>query len=250
MSTPELNNLNYRLVNNLFNKNNLLLIVGMITDFVHWVDKVKVDYEENGIEVLNFIYTNGISMLEKNTQNQISEVMDTTIEMEHNTDNNTDFPNSSHISENNNYEGEFYLEKAVWHVISYLDENNTHRMNKGWTDIIAERFTEINPICVLKFKHHWFKKIDSNNLKSPFFQAPAVCKFPNCIFVTFSITNDPASVSDDIIVNFKSEGSISFAHQDGKTIHARHVSSDNRKEIGAKLIHNSVSNIFHQQFRN
>ena len=58
MSTPELNNLNYRLVNNLFNKNYLLLSVGMITDFVHWVDKVKIDYEENGIEVLNLIYTN------------------------------------------------------------------------------------------------------------------------------------------------------------------------------------------------
>ena len=29
-------------------------------------------------------------------------------------------------------------------------------------------------------------------------------------------------------MNFKSEGSISFAHQDGKTIHARHVSSDHR----------------------
>ena len=95
-------------------------------------------------------------MLEKNTQNQISEVMDTTIEMEYNTNNNTDFPNSSHTSENSNYEGEFYLEKAVWHVISYLDENDAHRMNKGWTDIIAERFTEINSICVLKFKHHWF----------------------------------------------------------------------------------------------
>ena len=65
MSTPELNNLNYRLVNNLFNKNYLLLNVGMITDFVHWVDKVKVDYEKNGIELLNFIYTNGISILEK-----------------------------------------------------------------------------------------------------------------------------------------------------------------------------------------
>ena len=37
----------------------------MITDFVHCVDKVKIYYEENGIEVLNFIYTNSISMLEK-----------------------------------------------------------------------------------------------------------------------------------------------------------------------------------------
>ena len=53
MSTPELNELNYRLVNNLFNKIYLLLSVG-ITDFVHWVDKVKIDYEENGIKVFEF----------------------------------------------------------------------------------------------------------------------------------------------------------------------------------------------------
>ena len=124
-------------------------------------------------------------------------------------------------------------------------------MNRGWTDIIAERFTDINPICVLKFKHHWFKQIDIRNLKSPFFQATAVCKFPNCISVTFSITDNLASVSDDIIiVHFKSEGSISLAHQYEKTAHARHITCENRKKIGAKLIQNSVSNIFHQQFRN
>ena len=103
-------------------------------------------------------------------------------------------------------------------------------MNIGWTDIIAERFTDINPICVLKFKHHCFKEIDSRNLKSPFFQDTAVCKFPNCISVTFSITDNLASVSDDvIIVHFKSKGSISLAHQDEKTAHARHITCENRK---------------------
>ena len=56
MVNPELNDLNYRLVNNLFDKNYILLSAGMITDFVHWVDKVKSDFEENGIEVLNSIY--------------------------------------------------------------------------------------------------------------------------------------------------------------------------------------------------
>ena len=80
MSTPELNDLNYRLVNNLFDKNYILLSVGMITDFVHWVDKVKSDFEENGIEVLNSIYTDSINILEKNAKNQISDTMDTTIE--------------------------------------------------------------------------------------------------------------------------------------------------------------------------
>ena len=150
MSTPELNDLDYRLVNNLFDKNYILLSVGVITDFVHWVDKVKSDFEENGIEVLNSIYTDSISILEKNAKNQISDAMDTTIEMENNTKNHTDLPSSSKTCENSNYEGEFYLEKDVWHVISYIDEDNTHHMNRGWTDIIAERFTDINPICVLK----------------------------------------------------------------------------------------------------
>ena len=37
----------------------------------------------------------------------------------------------------------------VWHAISYIDEDSTHRMKIGWTDIIAT--------CVLKFKHHRFK---------------------------------------------------------------------------------------------
>ena len=67
----------------------------MIADFVHWVDKVKSDFEENGIEVLNSIYTDSISILEKNAKNQISDAMDTTIEMENNTENHTDLPSSS-----------------------------------------------------------------------------------------------------------------------------------------------------------
>ena len=70
MSTPERNDLNYRLVNNLFDKNYILLSVGMITDFVHWVDKVKSDFEVNGIEVLNSIYTDSISILEKMRKNK------------------------------------------------------------------------------------------------------------------------------------------------------------------------------------
>ena len=33
-------------------------------------------------------------------------------------------------------------------------------------------------------------------------------------------------------------------------IHARHITTKKRENMGAKLIQNSVSNIFHQQFRN
>ena len=88
-------------------------------------------------------------------------------------------------------------------------------------------------------------------MKTPFFQASDVCNFSNCISVTFPIMNDIASVGDDvIIVSFKSKGNISLAHQDRKPIHARRITSGKRANIGAKLLKNSVSNIFHQQFRN
>ena len=62
----------------------ILLSVGMITDFVHWVDKVKSDFEVNGIEVLNSIYTDSISILEKMRKNKFQ--IRWTIKMENNTD--------------------------------------------------------------------------------------------------------------------------------------------------------------------
>ena len=37
-------------VNNLFNKNYVLLTSEKLTDFVEWVEKLNIDFEENGIE--------------------------------------------------------------------------------------------------------------------------------------------------------------------------------------------------------
>ena len=51
--------------------------------------------------------------------------------------------------------GEFYLDKADWNA--YLHKDNINHLNKGWTDVIAEKFSEINSICALKFKNYWFK---------------------------------------------------------------------------------------------
>ena len=45
-SSPELNGLNYRLVDNLFNKNYILLSSEIVTDFVHWVIKVRRDLKK------------------------------------------------------------------------------------------------------------------------------------------------------------------------------------------------------------
>ena len=137
--------------------------------------------------------------------------------------NNLELPISGAI-ENSTYDaicfqtfGEFYLDKADWNAISYLDKDNKNHMKKGWTNVIADKFSEINSICVLKVKHFWFKKKGGRKLKSPFFQACAVCKLFNCCSVIFSIDNDFASFGDDVItVHYKSDGEISSEHKDDK----------------------------------
>ena len=61
-------------------------------------------------------------------------------------------------------------------------------------------------------------------MKTPLFQASAVCNFSNCISVTFSIMNEIASVGEDIIiVRFKRKRNIPSAqHKKGKlSVHVR-----------------------------
>ena len=145
----------------------------------------------------------------------------------------------------------FYLDKADWNSLSYLDKDDINHIKVGWTNVLANRFYEINSICVVKFKHFWFKKNDSGKLNFPFFQAWAVCKFSNCYSVTSSINNDFTSFGDGVIaVHYTSNGELSSEHKDVKTIHARLITAEKKGKHGCKLTQNSVSNTFHQQFRN
>ena len=223
-SAPELfSDLNYKFVNNLFNKNYILLTSEMLTDFVVWAEKLKIDFEEIGIEVLESIYAVYISRLEIKPKKMFLEGADKLGDIENSDIGHIEFPIPRAI-ENSTYDaiclqtfGEFYLDKADWNAISYLDKDNKNHMKKGWTNVIADKFSEINSICVLKVKHFWFKKKGSRKLKSPFFQACAVCKLFNCCSVIFSIDNDFASFGDDVItVHYKSDGEISSEHKDDK----------------------------------
>ena len=59
------------------------------------------------------------------------------------------------------------------------------------------------------------------------------------------------SFGDDVIaVHYTSNCKLSSEHKDDETIHARHITTKKRENMGAKLTQNSVSNTFHQQFRN
>ena len=89
----------------------------------------------------------------------------------------------------------------------------------------ADKFHDINNMCVLKFKNYWFKKIDSCKVNSPLLRARAVCKFDNCRVYTFYIDDETNSSNNCIVVKFCSEGSLSLQHTDGVSAYSRHLSS-------------------------
>ena len=79
-----------------------------------------------------------------------------------------------------------------------------------WTNVFAEKFKDLAPMCVLKFVNYWLKKLDSRKVNSPFFRARASCKFENCQSCIFYIDDALNLLDNDIIVKFYSEGYLSL----------------------------------------
>ena len=92
------------------------------------------------------------------------EAPDKVDEIENSDSGHIEFP-ISRANENSTYDAisfqtfcEFYLVKDDWNAMSHLDKDNINHMEIGWTNVIADKFSEISSICGLKFKHFWFKK--------------------------------------------------------------------------------------------
>ena len=47
---------------------------------------------------------------------------------------------------------------AEWDSICVTDSNGKMSLEGNWTNIFADKFHDINNMCVLKFKNYWFKK--------------------------------------------------------------------------------------------
>ena len=60
-------------------------------------------------------------------------------------------------------------------------------MKTGWTNVIADKFSEINSICALRFKDSWFKKKDSRKLNSPFFMLGLCVSFLTAAQLPFQL---------------------------------------------------------------
>ena len=49
-------------------------------------------------------------------------------------------------------------------------------------------------------------------------------------------------------MKFVSQGSLSSQHTSGMTVHSRHLSNNDRTQIGESMFKNSASKIYHRQF--
>ena len=74
---------------------------------------------------------------------------------------------SSEIEVLTNTCGEIYLELSEWDHISTTNSTSITSLVSNGTNVFAEKFKDLAPMCVLKFVNYWLKKPDSrmvNNL--------------------------------------------------------------------------------------
>ena len=278
LSTPELLNFDYKLINGLFNKNYVLLSGSSMTKLTSWIKDLKIKVKNNGIEVVRALYTDclvklqGLHVSNSNSSSSAggsttSPVVDplpaedeefefdkldlrSSIKVIDVQEQSSDLGSELDVScSNNQGSGEFFLELDYWNNICYKDVAGKYRLDRNWTNIFARHIVELNPKCVLKFKHYWIKKSSSRKKNSPFFQAWAVCKFNNCLSFYFSIEDINKLIDNNMIpVKYEFKGVLSLAHSDCRTAHSRHLSSVEREKIGEILINNPASNTFYKQF--
>ena len=144
---------------------------------------------------------------------------------------------------------EFTISINEWNQITSFNGDNL-TFSKDWTNLFNSKI-ENDYHCVLSFKYKKFNKINSRKHNCCFFKAKAVCKFSNCFDFFFRIRNNPFNDNlDFIVVNYTVSGTLSHEHNNGKTIHARHLSSASRIEVAKQLSDSdtAVCKYFYEQF--
>ena len=206
VSTLQLNNeLRCRSIGNLFDKNHVLLSSDMLSEFVTWIQKLRKEFHNHGVEVLRSLYTECLVKLEKDLFLDVSCPHNVPIPLLGNEEFEIDLIDSCNnsislqesirsIDSHDQFTGEFYLDNGEWNSIYYTDVEGRGRLNRNWTNLISNKFSIVNSFCVLKFKNYWIKKNSSRKVKSSFFQASAVCKFSNCYSFYFTIEDDVTSL--------------------------------------------------------
>ena len=237
-----------KFINLMFGKTYVVVSNNDLNNFIIWLMKLRDEYNQNGNICLQKRHSKCFSKFQNNSdESNIHPQFQHQTEVEMDID--EDIPEVMEMEVPISGSGEFYLTLDEWESIFRKDTTSCDKLTSNWTNLFADKFSEINMVCVLKFKNYWLKKQDSRKVKSPFFRAKAECKFDNCLSFIFYIDDEMSMLySNNVVVKFFSEGSISAQHTDCKTTHGRNLSFSERSKIGELFINNSVSKIYNKQF--
>ena len=238
----------------MFGKKYVFLGGEILSLFISWVLEQRKEFDTHGITTLENIYTEYlVNRVDGKADEPLpipqSHSITCSVKSEQIPNQMLEVGSEIEIVTNNSSEcGEFYLELAEWHSVCITDSNGRMSLVSHWTNIFAEKFHDINHICVLKFNYYRLKRLDSRKVNSPFLRARAECKFDNCRDYIFYIEDEISMFNNRIVVKFYSEGSLSLQHTDGTSAYSRHLSCSERSKMGGLLVNNSVSKIFNKQF--
>ncbi|XP_060555481.1 stage VI sporulation protein D-like [Ruditapes philippinarum] len=115
---------------------------------------------------------------------------------------------------------------------------------KGWTHIVADKFSKVNPACILKFKYHKVQEKKENSFRNRcFFFTKAECKHANCGVWTMKIDKKPKRESQVVITVTQTQPVIKH-----KKAGKRQLSNTQRKKAQERMKKESVESIFWQQY--
>ena len=219
------------LVSNIYVKKYVFLSGDDLGLYITWVKVLRDKYKTNGIKCLESKCSDDYVRVESESREHVplppshdipyikTENFETQMVIE-----------SSEIEVLTNTCCEFYLELSEWDNISITNSTSMTSWVSNWTNVFAENFKDLAPMCVLKFVNYWLKKTDSHKHNSPFFRARAYCKFENCRSYFSNIDDALNLLENDIIVKFYSEGYLSLRQTDGQSAYSRHLSFSERSK--------------------
>ena len=124
--------------------------------------------------------------------------------------------------------------------MSIKPTNGKNKLSSGWSDLFAAKLYDQCSYCVINFKYHHLRKINSRKRNVPFCIAKSRCKFIGCCCeYVFKIKKKPSdSPKKTITVRVQRIGSPT--HSPTK-VHKRHTRKPEREKIATELQAESVS---------
>ncbi len=128
------------------------------------------------------------------------------------------------------------LSKEEWDKVKPRKKKNA--LAGEWTSLVAERFAQKNPYCVLRFTYNRTKKAGSRKCNTPYVRLTASCKFQGCAKYSFVMRKEPAAHANHVSLRVYRTGSV--CHHKSRT-HKRNLKGSERTDTGKDLESQGVS---------